>query len=268
MHIRKPAVAGQFYPLNKKELEAQVNAYLGVEATPIKAKGIIAPHAGYMFSGHVAGATYARTIIPKRNIVLSPSHTGIGAQISIMSEGAWEMPSGRYQIDTGLAQSLMKHSPDIEEDLLAHMGEHSLEVQLPFIAARNPDFKFVPITIQHISYGLCEKIGQAIAQTIRVLNEDVLIIASSDMTHHESQASANKKDYMAIDCIKAMDPEWLYNIVRSERISMCGVIPSTIMLVAAIELGAKSAELVKYATSGDIIGDYNSVVGYAGIIVS
>lgn len=266
--IREPAVAGMFYSANPKTLRRDVEKFLDSgHRKKEKAIGIVTPHAGYMYSGHVAGAVFGRLEIPPRLIVMCPNHSGLGAWASINAEGAWKTPLGEARIDTPLARRLMELAPELEEDQLAHAREHALEVQLPFLQTLRPDFSFVPLCLSHFSYGECENLGQALAKLIREQKEDVLLVASSDLNHYESQERTILKDERAIECILQRDPQGLYGRVHEEDISMCGIIPTTCMLIAARALGARKAELVKHATSGDITGDFSGVVGYAGLIV-
>lgn len=267
MTIRNPAVAGQFYPASKAALETEVKRYLTTDAKPAKVIGLVAPHAGYIYSGAVAGAVYASARIPAKCIVISPNHTGRGSHAALMTEGTWVLPTGELQIDSSLAKKLLANCRELEDDVAAHLGEHSLEVQLPFLMARQPKLAFVPLTVSHLRYDVCKKIGEAIAKTIKESGEDILIVASSDMNHYESQGMTEKKDKMAIDRVLELDPEGLLTTCGEHRISMCGVVPTAIMLSAAKVLGAKAAKLVQHTTSGDVSGDYDAVVGYAGIIV-
>jgi AmmeMemoRadiSam system protein B len=220
-----------------------------------------------MYSGHVAGAVFARTEVPQCCIVLCPNHTGIGTPLSIMSEGAWETPLGSVPIDSALAASLMQRFPALQEDSAAHRAEHAAEVELPFLQLRQPDLRFVPIAIGTGRFEPLEQLGIAIANVIAVQRQAVLIVASSDMNHYESDAVTRVKDHRAIERILVLDARGLYDVVTQQDISMCGFGPAVAMLTAARELGAKSAELVKYATSGDVSGDRERVVGYAGIVV-
>lgn len=221
-----------------------------------------------MYSGHVAGAVYSRIHVPPRNIVLCPNHTGYGVPLSIMRSGEWETPLGNMQIDEDLCEALMAADPDLEDDAAAHQFEHALEVQLPFVSyVAGPKAKFVPITIGTGSWARLSELGRAIGEVLQKMGEPVLIIASSDMNHYESDAITRVKDRKAIDQVLAMDPQGLYDVVEREDISMCGYGPATSMLVAARTLGAAQSELVKYATSGDVSGDFDRVVGYAGMTV-
>lgn len=271
--LRHPAVAGRFYPADPAALRKEVNTYLSQapDRKPRRAIGCIAPHAGYMYSGHVAGAVFAALEIPKLCVVLCPNHTGIGRALAIMSEGAWETPLGNVPIDTEFATALKQGCPLLHEDSSAHRNEHAIEVELPFLQLRRPqlnfEMKFVPIAIGTAQFDPLEQLGDAIADVIAAHNDPVLVVASSDMNHYESDAITRVKDHRAIEPILALDVRALYDVVTDQHITMCGFGPAVAMLTAAKKLGATSAELVKYATSGDVSGDRNAVVGYAGIVV-
>jgi len=265
--LRHPAVAGQFYPRNPKALLADVQSYLSPAAEPVRALGCVVPHAGYVYSGHVAGAVYAHLDIPEPCIVMCPNHTGLGHPLSIMSHGAWETPLGVAPVDSELARALLERFPVLIDDADAHRKEHAIEVQLPFLLAKQPNFRFVPIAIGTRQYEALEGLGRAIADVVSALGERALVLASSDMNHYESDAITRVKDQKAIEKILALDPSGLYEVVTSENISMCGYGPTVAMLTAAKRLGATKAELVKYATSGDVSGDRDMVVGYAGMVV-
>jgi len=270
--LRHPAVAGRFYPRDADDLRREVRAFLTQpddnQPTPVRAIGCIAPHAGYMFSGHVAGAVFARLEVPRRCIVLCPNHTGLGHALAMMTEGAWETPLGEVPIDNVLGTALREQFPLLCEDAAAHRAEHAVEVELPFLQQRQPELTFVPIALGTGQFEALEQLGKAMAQVIAAQGEPVLIIASSDMNHYESDALTRVKDQRAIEPILRLDPRGLHDAVTQQKISMCGFGPAVAMLTAARELGAKSAELVKYATSGDISGDRDMVVGYAGVVVS
>ncbi len=264
--VRNPAVAGQFYPASPAVLEKEVSSYIK-EAKKENALGIISPHAGYIYSGKVAGSVYSRINIPRDVIIIGPNHTGLGQSEAIMGSGTWHMPGGDVEINSELSGAMIEGSKYLKDDPLAHLREHSLEVQIPFIQHFRKDIRIAPIAMMSMDYNICLDIGHAIAMSIKGFKEPVLIVASSDMTHYESDSSAREKDKKAIDRIVAMDPEGLLKTVRENRITMCGVIPATIMLIACKELGAKEARLVDYATSGETSGDYDQVVGYAGMII-
>jgi AmmeMemoRadiSam system protein B len=265
--VRHPAVAGRFYPARPEVLMRDLRSYLAPAGERIEATGCVVPHAGYMYSGHVAGAVFARLALPQRFIILCPNHTGMGKPLAIMSEGAWETPLGLAAIDRELATELRTAFPSLSEDSSAHRAEHALEVQLPFIQALRHDFTFVPIAVGVGSYEPLAALGEAMANVLAVHKDEVLIIASSDMNHYESDAITRVKDRKAIEQILELNPRGLFDTVVNEDISMCGYGPTVAMLTAATRLGAKSAELIKYATSGDVSGDRDAVVGYAGVIV-
>lgn len=265
--IRKPAVAYQFYPGEPAALKKNVESLAKAKTEKKDVVAMIAPHAGYVYSGKIAGSVYSRVKLPDNILLLGPNHTGLGEKVAIMSDGEWEMPFGRITINRDIAHLLFEESYLFSNDATAHLREHSLEVQLPFIYYFNPNAAIVPVTIMHLSYKECEEAGKAIANAIRKYREKVLMVVSSDMNHYESDAVTRKKDKKAIDKILALNPEGLMATVFRENISMCGIIPAVIALVAAKELGAERAELVDYATSGDTSGDYDNVVGYAGILI-
>ncbi len=268
--LRHPAVAGRFYPDDPDDLRAEASVYLSQSAAtpvPVGALGCIAPHAGYVYSGHVAGAVFARVKIPLRCIVLCPNHTGMGCALAIMSEGAWRTPLGAAIIDTPLANALKRRFPALQEDSAAHRAEHAAEVELPFLQLRQPNLRFVPIALGTRQFEILEQLGMALADVIAAENEPILIVASSDMNHYESDVVTRVKDHRAIEQILSLDPRGLFDVVTELDISMCGLGPAVVMLTAARALGAQSAELVKYATSGDISGDRDRVVGYAGVVI-
>lgn len=264
---RRPAVAGRFYSGDRDTLLANVTTYVSPRETTVPAIGCLVPHAGYIYSGHVAGSVFARLDIPRRCIVLCPNHTGMGQPLAIMSRGAWETPLGKVSIDSSLADALKQRFPQLTEDADAHRAEHAVEVELPFLQARSPDFRFVPIALGTGKFDVLESVGRAVADVVKDEAEPVLIIASSDMNHYENDKITRVKDHKAIERILALDARGLFDVVMREDISMCGFGPTVAMLTAAKRLGATAAELVKYATSGDISGDREMVVGYAGIVV-
>lgn len=265
--IRPPAVAGRFYPDNPDRLLQEVRGYTGATGEKLRAIGCVVPHAGYMYSGHVAGAVYARLELPKTFIILCPNHTGMGQPLAIMSEGAWMTPLGNVRVDSALADALLQSFPQLSEDVVAHSAEHALEVQLPFLQALAGDFSFVPITVGMGQVEVLEALGDAMARVISSQEQRPLLISSSDMNHYESDKITRVKDRKAIEKILELDARGLFYVVKRESISMCGYAPTVAMLTAAKRLGAKQAQVIKYATSGDISGDRELVVGYAGIAI-
>ena len=270
--VRRPAVAGRFYPAKPEALIREVDEYLGPDADSAPkiepAIGCVVPHAGYMYSGRVAGAVYRRLPTRSRYVILCPNHTGEGSPIAIMSQGEWLTPLGAVPIDAQMAATVRQNFPYVTEDARAHAGEHSLEVQLPFLQRRTGNFTFLPIAIGVGDYGTLEAFGHSLGEAVKQADDPVMIIASSDMNHYEPDGITREKDRMAIGRILELDAEGLYEVIRRENISMCGFGPTIIMLTAAKDLGADQAELIRHATSGDITGDRSAVVGYAGIIVS
>ncbi|HEA47353.1 MAG TPA: AmmeMemoRadiSam system protein B [bacterium] len=265
--VRRAVVAGQFYNGTEASLREQVKKYIDERAKKEEVIGVLAPHAGFMFSGEVAGAVYSRIILPETFVILGPNHTGAGDPCAIMTKGQWQTPLGEVEIDSDLACKILANSKNLKEDEKAHSYEHSIEVQLPFLQYLRKEFKFVPICLSHLDLATCRDIGKAIAKVIREAKKKVVIVASSDLTHYESQEEANRKDKVALDAVIKLDPEELLNKVEELRISMCGAIPTSIMLIASKELGAKKGELVKYMTSGETSGDYRQVVGYGGALI-
>jgi hypothetical protein len=275
--IRPPAAAGTFYNLNpeflKKQIETSFSHRLGPKTMKTKnIKAAVAPHAGYEYSGPVAAWVYSR--MEKANyIILGPNHSGIGSQFSIMKTGLWKTPLGDLVIATDVAEKLLG-TGIIEYDVLAHEHEHAVEMQLPFLQYRfGSNFKFVPIAILNdfaddTLLDSCRIVGKAIANVVKKQKEKWIVIASSDFSHYVPQDVAEKNDKLVIKSILKLDEKGLFENVAEKRVSMCGFGAVATTIVAAKELGAKKAELLKYATSGDVSNDTSSVVGYASIIMS
>lgn len=264
---RKATVAGKFYPERAGDLKKEVTKYLKHDATPRKAKAAIAPHAGYVYSGEVAGKVFASVVVPEICIVLCPNHSGMGADCAIMTEGSWVIPTGIVPINTKIGKDLLESCSMIREDSTAHMREHSLEVQLPFLLERQPHLQFVPICLSRMNLADCITLAETMAKTIELSEKPILIVASTDMNHYESQAITLEKDRMAIDKVLSLDATQLIGTCAEHRISMCGVIPAAVAILACKELGASKATLIEHKTSGDVSGDYDAVVGYAGFII-
>lgn len=264
--IRKPAVAGYFYPGHSRELEAAIDGMIDPGKDKRRAISIVSPHAGYIYSGPVAGALFSSVHLPEKYVLLGPSHRMIHSRFALMRTGRWETPLGEIPVDSELADQIAGSSSILEEDEEAHRQEHSIEVQLPFIQFFIQNFSIVPISIgYHASYQELEELGKAVALGIRNIEQDVLIVASTDMSHYVTHEMARELDFQAIEEIERLNPKGLFDVVTSKNISMCGFQPTTSALVASLELGAVSASLVKYQTSGDVSGNYREVVGYAGI---
>jgi AmmeMemoRadiSam system protein B len=210
---------------------------------------------------------YSRIDIPDTVILIGPNHTGHGEAVAVMTEGIWSMPMGDITIDQDLANAICEETVIAKQDSSAHQLEHSLETQLPFLQYFKKKFEIVPICIKRINISSCKSLSEGIVRAVTRLDKPVLLVASSDMTHYESHDRATIKDRMAITCIENRDPHSLFETVQSEKITMCGVNPVTVMLLCSERLGAKEAELVKYMTSGEVSGDMEKVVGYAGMII-
>jgi hypothetical protein len=266
--IREAAVAGQFYPGWPAELKETIGYMTSREEAKIDVVGVVSPHAGYIYSGAVAGAVFSRIKFTDTFILIGPNHRGAGRPFSITTAGRWKTPLGEVGINAELAGAILKASGHLEADTLAHRHEHSLEVQVPFLQYFKPGVKIVPILLSHARPDVYEEIGRAVIQGLRETGEQAVIVASSDMTHYEPHEKAKAKDRLAIDTILALDADELVRCIAEHDISMCGYAPVISLITAAKELGARKAELVKYQTSGDSSGDYSSVVGYAGIIIS
>ncbi|MDA8159457.1 MAG: AmmeMemoRadiSam system protein B [Desulfobacteraceae bacterium] len=267
--LRPPAVAGQFYPQDPDELRALV-ARLTPEpgaGKRLTALAVVSPHAGYVYSGRVAAETFSRVEVPETAVILGPNHHGQGQPAAIMTQGGWRMPGGDIAIDQTLAAAIMRGSTLLRDDPSAHTREHSLEVQVPFLQHHGAR-KLVPICLSFLNYPQCQELGLALAQAIAASAGPALLVASTDMSHYEPREAATRKDGLALRHLLALDPEGLYQTVLGQRISMCGIIPTTVALLAAIRLGARQAELIRYTDSGETSGDTRQVVGYAGVVIS
>lgn len=265
--IRHPIVAGQFYPAQASRLSRMISGMVDEQAEKEDVIGVVSPHAGYQYSGPVTAAAISRIKLKDTFVILGPNHTGMGKALSIMTGGSWETPLGSIEIDTELAGQILTASRYLEEDDKAHQYEHSIEVQIPFLQYFSKDFRIVPVAFSYHSPAAYKDIGRAIARAVKGTEKGVVIIASSDMTHYEPQESARQKDNKAIEAILDLDEDELLRRVDEFGISMCGYAPTVALITAAKALGATRADLVRYQTSGDVTGDYSSVVGYAAIII-
>ncbi|MBI3080196.1 MAG: AmmeMemoRadiSam system protein B [candidate division NC10 bacterium] len=264
--IRRPAVAGTFYPGTARALRGQVEDLLA-RGPRERALAAVAPHAGYMYSGRVAGEVYGALEPAEVYVILGPNHTGLGAGAAIVTEGTWATPLGEMAIETALARAIRQASDVLEEDDLAHLKEHAIEVQLPFLQLQDPAPTFVPSCLMSHEIAACQDVGAAVAEAVAAYPKRVVVVASTDLNHYEPQAVAERKDGLAIEQMLALDAVGLHRTVRQNRISMCGFHPTTAVLLAAKALGATAARLVRHMTSGDVNHDYSRVVGYAGIII-
>lgn len=266
---RMPSVADRFYPGNPELLRSAMEMLVPAvaESEKVQALAVVLPHAGYVYSGATAGQTVSRVKVPETVLIMGPNHHGKGETLALGTED-WQMPMGIVPVNKNLASDILRRSTAFVEDEEAHLLEHSLEVQVPFLQQAQPKLRIVPLVIAQLSFSHCRKVAQDVAKAIKNYEEPVLMVASTDMSHYESRQHAAQKDMLAIERILALDPEGLYATVIGQRISMCGVIPTTITLLAALELGATKVELVRYTDSGETSGDTRQVVGYAGLIIS
>ncbi|MEA3328428.1 MAG: AmmeMemoRadiSam system protein B [Candidatus Omnitrophota bacterium] len=266
--VRHPAAAGYFYPNSQADLTKQIKKYVNKGLEKLPAIGAILPHAGYVYSGAVTGVT-ASQIGPKNSfVILGLNHRRQGKPYAIMTKGKWRTPLGDVEIDAPLGETILKNSDHLQEDPEAHANEHSIEVQLPFLQYLQPDARIVPITISGEEAGVFKKIGLEIARAVISLGRNSCILASSDMTHYEPEDSARSKDKQAINAILGLNEDLLLEKISELEISMCGYAPAVAMLSACKKLGAKRGRLIKYRTSGEVTGDHEQVVGYAGILIT
>jgi MEMO1 family protein len=271
---RPPAVAGRFYPGAPLALEREVAACLaagpGPGRPPISVLAVMAPHAGYVYSGGIAGQVFARVQVPDRVVILGPNHTGRGARISVMAAGGYQLPGGDVPIDEELAAAILAEVPGAEPDREAHRAEHSIEVELPLLRARQPRLRIAPVVLGGLSETEAIAVGEGLARAIATASRaggPVLVVASSDMSHFLTEGEARRVDQIALDALLGGDPAALYRTVRDHDISMCGVLPATAMLAYARAAGGGAPQLVAYTTSAQASGDTSRVVGYAGVLV-
>lgn len=266
---RHPVVAGQFYPGQEQALARQVAALLADAGPRELAPTLLAmvPHAGYVFSGAVAGRTLGMANLADRILLLGPNHTGRGRHLAVWPDGVWAIPGRLMPVDEELTAALMAADPRLTPDMEAHLGEHSLEVVLPFLAATNPACRVVPIAVAESDPATLVAVAGAMAGVLAAQQTPVSIVVSSDMSHYIPHDAAKQRDSLALERILALDPQGLFEVVRAQGITMCGVLPMVLGLSLAKALGANQAVLAAYATSGEVSGDYHQVVGYAGVLV-
>jgi AmmeMemoRadiSam system protein B len=265
--LRLPAVSGRFYPADPAELTSVVRHFTAEpHAEKIAVKACLLPHAGYVYSGAVAGAVLARIALPRKILILGVRHFPRGEQAAIVSSGVWRTPLGDAPIDEPLAHALRAACPLLREDDVAHSREHSLEVQLPFLQVLAPGFAFVPVALGTVRFEDLAAVGDAIASVLGKSREQVLLLTTSDLNHYEDDATTRVKDRKAMERLLALDARGLYDTCRSENISMCGLGPAVATITALRGLGVTRARLVRYLTSADVSGDTSRAVGYAGMI--
>jgi hypothetical protein len=266
--IRSPAVAGLFYPDDAVQLRNTIEGCIEPAARKRTAVGAISPHAGYMYCGKVCGKVFSRIKIPESVIILGVNHADIGNDVSVASEGLWDMPCGGVRINSRLAQAILRTNSLFVADNEVHEMEHSVEAQIPFLRYFRSDLSFVPIIFKQLSYEKCRLLAKSLAMAIDSYKKDVLVVATTDMTHYESRETTTMKDRLAIDRISALDAKGLFETVRREQISMCGSVPCTIAIATCKALKATKAALVSYATSDQVSGNHDQVVGYAGFVIT
>ncbi len=263
---RNATVAGYFYPGSAAAIRNMLDKYMDKKAPKVDAVGLLVPHAGYQYSGAVAGATISRVAFKETFIIIGPSHSGLGKPFSVWPEGVWQTPLGLVEVDAPLARKIIELSAYAEADFLAHEDEHAVEVQLPFLQYIKPDVKIVPMILASASLEHYQEIGRAIAAALKELKKEAVVLASGDMTHYEPADRAREQDMAAVEAMVALDEEELTRRYNRRHITMCAHGPAATVIAAAKELGATGGELVKYMNSGDGTGDYRQVVGYAGVI--
>lgn len=278
--VRKPCVAGVFYPFSAEGLRRECDSFLEEQEQRVRAMGIVVPHAGITICGQIAGAVYGRIKPPDTAVLIGPDHYLAGGGVSLMTRGHWEIPGGAAVIDEELAnrvkEDLTSGSPknlglSVVESARAHEREHSLEVQLPYLlrirrGMRTP-LRILPILLQDYRPAACCALGKALAKALADRQDTWTLVGSTDFNHEEPHDVALRKDKKAIDAILRMDPEGLLKVVTREDVRMCGHGPVAAVLTACAALGAKNVELVGHMTSGVVTGDFDRVVGYAGILI-
>ena len=267
--LRQPVVAGRFYPADPAALARETAAYLAEADKPSGRPTILAmaPHAGAVYSGPVAGKTLGAASLADTLLLLGPNHTGRGARLAVWPAGIWRIPGQDVPVDEALAAALLTASPRLTPDREAHLGEHSLEVLLPFLRRVRPDCRIVPVAVAEPDVAALADAAVAMAAVLARWPQPVSVVVSSDMSHYVSQETAKKLDSLALSRVLALDPEGLCRVVRQAGLSMYGALPMALGLFIVLALGARSARLAAYATSGEASGDFEQVVGYAGVLV-
>ncbi|MGD2216862.1 MAG: AmmeMemoRadiSam system protein B [Gemmatimonadales bacterium] len=270
--LRATAVAGYFYPADPDKLTAMIESFLrDVEEEPRPVRAVIAPHAGLLYSGQCAAHVFGRVWIPPVVVILAPNHTGMFSApggASVWARGAFETPLGRVAVAEKFAGQLEARCPLVAHDPVAHRDEHAVEIELPFLATLAPESAIVPIVISFDDWERARTLAGALAELIAEWPEDVLLVASSDMTHFEPADRAAEKDKMALSAVERLDAEELLSACDRERITMCGRAPAATVVEAARRLGATRAEVVDYRHSGWVTGDNSNVVAYAGVTIN
>jgi AmmeMemoRadiSam system protein B len=267
--MRYPIVAGQFYPGSKEGLLAELKELVPSEKKVAFYRGAIMPHAGYFYSGKTAGLVCARLSVPEVVVALATNHTGRGSELAILTESNYSTPLGEIPLASELA-GILSSGRTFAEDSRAHLQEHSLEVILPFLQFRRADFALLPVVVAQMPWEAVSQAAKELAEAVTQIEakgKKVMIVSSTDMSHYVPEEEAKAKDALAIARIKALDGAGLIKTVRENRITMCGVFPTALLLATAKLLGSRTAELVYYTTSAEASGDSSQVVGYAGLVI-
>ncbi len=265
MSIRIPAVAGTFYPADPKEILSMLRRW-NPTLEDQRARAIVVPHAGYIYSGETAAKVYAKVRVPERVLLLGPNHTGLGARVAVYPEGRWRVPLGEMAVDEELTRALLEGLPEATPDTLAHREEHALEVQVNFLLWRNPHARGAFVVLKVLSWAQIQEMARHMVQLLQPF-PDLLLVVSTDLSHYYPESVAQKLDAILIDALRRVDPEALWRATMEEGINMCGFIPATLLLAYLREQGYEGkGELVEYTTSARTSGDCGSVVGYAGVI--
>jgi len=270
MEIRAPAVAGRFYPGTAAQIADELRALMPPDTSPRVAVAVMCPHAGWVYSGKVAGHALTHVRVPQRVVVMCPNHTGRGARVSVMTTGRWRTPIGEVPLDEELGAALVEEAHDVRgtrDDSAAHASEHAIEVLVPMLAARQPALRLTPVVVGPVDTAECTALGLALARAVARVRDEVLVVASSDMSHYLPDPETRRRDRLAIDALLSGDEARLMSVCEANDVSMCGVRPAAAMLAYARARGAAAPVLDGYATSGDAFGDRDSVVGYAAVIV-
>ena len=267
--IRKSILAGSWYPAKPSVLKNDILGYMN--AAPDLhldggIAGIIVPHAGYVYSGPVAAHAYRLIRGQKYEavILIGPSHRFAFPRVSIWSSGGYETPLGLVPIEETLALRIKDGIDFIQEEPVAHVREHSLEIQLPFLQVALGDFSLVPLVMGDQSPGMCVRLAEAIA--VAVQGKNVLVVGSSDLSHFHEASAAEKLDTVVLKHIERNDTKGLLDSLSREKAEACGGGPMVVTMLSVNRMGAKKVRLLKYAHSGAVTGDNSSVVGYAAAV--
>ncbi len=276
MQVRRPAVAGAFYPADPRELKELIRAsYLhrlgpGSEPPPeYLSSGVVpclSPHAGYAYSGPVAAHTYLHVSSlrkPELVVIVGPNHYGVGSGVATFKEGRWETPLGQVSVDEEAARKIVESTGIVDYDPSAHRMEHSIEVQLPFLQLIYGEFSLLPISLAFQDIETARTLGEGIATLLE--GRDAVLIASSDLTHYEAAEQARSKDSQLLKKVQEMDLEGFYGTLERLNVTACGYGAIASVIQACKKLGFKKGELLKYSNSGETTRDMNEVVGYASL---